>query len=253
LTNCHDIHITQCYLQNSSTVGIYLINCYNITIDYNFITNVSTGVYVENSPGGGIVVNYNQFRNMNGPLPRGQFVQFNTVSGAGLSISYNKCENILGSSYPEDAINLYMSSGTSDSPIQVVGNWIRGGGPSSTGGGIMVGDNGGSYEYIANNILVNPGQYGISIAGGDHNSIVNNQVYASKQSFTNVGLYVWGQSGYSVTNATVNGNSVNWTNSAGQANGSWLAPGESTPSGWSSNNWNAGITTSILPTTILDL
>jgi hypothetical protein len=255
LTNCHDIHITQCYLQNSTTVGIYLVNCYNITIDYNFITNVSSGVYAEGSgsTAGGIVVNYNQFRNMVGPSPRGQFVQFNTVSGPGSSISYNKGENIMGSSNPEDAINLFMSKGTAASPIQVVGNWIRGGGPSTSGGGIMTGDNGGSYEYVANNILVNPGQYGLSIAGGDHISLVNNQVYATKQSFTNVGLYVWGQSGYAVSSATVSGNSINFTNSAGQVNGSWLAPGETSPTGWSSNNWSANLTSSIIPTTMLDL
>jgi hypothetical protein len=210
-------------------------------------------VYASDSNGGGIVIDNNQFRNMNGPYPRGQFVQFDAMRGAGSSISNNKCENILGSSYPEDAINLYMSGGTASSAIRIVGNWIRGGGPSRTGGGIILGDNGGSYEYAANNILVNPGQYGMGIAGGDHMSIVNNQIFSIKQSFTNVGIVVWGQAGYPVTSATVSGNIVNWLNSAGISNGDWLGPGESTPTGWSGNTWNAGITSSILPSTILDL
>lgn len=251
LTNCYNVHITQNLLGNSTDVGIYLYNCYNITVDYNNILNVSTGVYAVNTTGGGIAVNYNQFKNMNGPLPRGQFVQFNTVSGANNSISYNKGENILGSSYPEDAINLYMSNGTSASPIQVAGNWIRGGGPSTTGGGIMLGDNGGSYEVASNNILVNPGQYGMAIAGGDHISITNNQIFAAQQTFTNVGVYIWGQSGSICTNSTISGNQVNFTNSQGLENNAWIGTGETTPAGWSTNVWPASISASILPTTIL--
>ncbi|MEO9172050.1 MAG: right-handed parallel beta-helix repeat-containing protein, partial [Mucilaginibacter sp.] len=80
LNNCYNIHITQNKLGNSSDVGIALYNCKNITIDYNYISNVSCGVYVENVTEGGITVINNQFKNIKGPSPRGQFVQFNTVS-----------------------------------------------------------------------------------------------------------------------------------------------------------------------------
>jgi hypothetical protein len=253
LKNCYNIHITKCKLQNSKTVGILLINCRNIIIDYNFITNVSTGVYATDSGAGGIAVNYNQFKNMQGPFPRGQFVQFNTISGAGCSISYNRGENIMGSSNPEDAISLYKSNGTASSPIKIIGNWIRGGGPSKSGGGIMLGDNGGSYQYAADNILVNPGQYGIAISGGDNNSIVNNRVYGKAQPFTNVGIYVWGQAGYKVTNATVSGNTVKWLNAAGEINSSWLGKDETTPRGWNNNKWRSDLSLSVLPEKILDL
>lgn len=251
LTNCYNVHITQNLLKNSVTVGVYLVNCKDITVDYNHIVNVSTGVYVENTTGGGIIVNYNQFKNMKGPLPRGQFVQFNTVSGANNSISYNKGENYLDHSYPEDAINLYMSNGTADSPIKVIGNWIRGGGPSATGGGIMLGDNGGSYEIAADNILVDPGQYGMAIAGGDNISITNNSLYAKAQSFTNVGIYIWGQSGYSCSNATISGNKVNFKNTQYNENDSWIGTGESNPAGWDTNVWGANIDASILPSAVV--
>jgi hypothetical protein len=251
LTNCYNVHITKNMLGNSTDVGVYLYNCYNVTVDYNNITNVSTGVYVVNTTGGGIVVNYNQFKNMVGPMPRGQFVQFNTVSGSGNSISYNKGENIFGQSNPEDAINLYKSNGTSSSPIQVVGNWIRGGGPSATGGGIMLGDTGGSYEIASNNIMVDPGQYGIAIAGGDHMSITNNSIYGKAQSFTNIGLYIWGQSGSLCTNATISGNQVKFMNKANSENDAWVGTGESTPSGWSSNTFGANISASILPSVVV--
>jgi hypothetical protein len=251
LTNCYNVHITKNMLGNSTNVGIYLYNCYNITVDYNNITNVSTGVYVVNTTGGGIAVNYNQFLNMVGPMPRGQFVQFNTVSGAGNSISYNKGENIAGQSNPEDAINLYKSNGTSSSPIQVIGNWIRGGGPSASGGGIMLGDTGGSYEVASNNILVDPGQYGIAIAGGDHMSVTNNSIYGKAQSFTNIGLYIWGQSGSACTNATISGNQVKFMNKSNTENDAWVGTGETTPSGWSTNTFGASISASILPSVVV--
>lgn len=252
LSNCYNIHITGNKLYNSTDVGIHLYKCYNITVDNNYFTKVSSGVYAEQTTAGGIVVNSNQFLNMVGPFPRGQFVQFNNVSGPGNSISNNKGENILGQSYPEDAISLYQSNGTASSPIIINGNWIRGGGPSSSGGGIMLGDNGGSYETASNNILVNPGEYGMAIAGGDHNSILNNSIYGSSQSFTNVGLYVNSINGYAETNSTVSGNSVLFYNSSNYKNNCWLAPNVSKPTGWdTSNTWGANIGISLLPTTII--
>jgi len=253
LSNCYNIHITGNKLYNSSDVGVHLYKCYNITVNDNYFTKVSSGVYAEQTTAGGIVVNSNQFLNMSGPFPRGQFIQFNNVSGAGNSISNNKGENILGQSYPEDAISLYQSNGTPSSPIIINGNWIRGGGPSSSGGGIMLGDNGGSYETASNNILVNPGEYGMAIAGGDHNSILNNSIFGSSQSFTNVGLYVNSINGYAETNSTVSGNSVLFFNSSGYQNNCWLAPNVSKPAGWDTLNiWGAvTINSSLLPAIII--
>lgn len=253
LSNCYNVHITQNSLGNSTDVGIKLYNCYNITIDYNFITNSSAGVYVDTSPNGGIIVDNNQFLNINGPFPRGQFVQFNTVSGANNSISNNKCENIFGQSNPQEAFNLYKSNGTPTSPIRVNANWIRGGGPAASGGGIQLGDNGGSYEVASNNILVNPGQMGISISGGSHQSAINNTIYAKQQSFTNVGIVVWAQLGYTITNCTVSGNKVKYINHEYYENDNWLASGESTPAGWNTNIWSANVDASILPALIITL
>lgn len=252
LTNCYNIHVTNCKLYNSSDVGIHMYQCYNVTVENSYFTNVATGVYAEQTSKGGIVVTGNQFYNMAGPYPRGQFVQFNNVNGAGSSVTNNKGENILGESHAEDAISMYQSNGTSSSPIMISGNWIRGGGPSSSGGGIMLGDEGGSYLTAQNNILVNPGEYGMAIAGGDHNSILNNTIYGAKQSFTNVGLYVNSINGYNVTNANVSGNKVLFYNSSNYSNSCWLAPGTNKPSGWDdTNTWGASISSSVLPSTII--
>jgi parallel beta-helix repeat protein len=251
LTNCHNIHITKNRLGNSADAGIYLYNCYNITIDYNRIANVSTGVYVVNTSRGGISVTHNQFRNMHGPMPRGQFVQFNAVSGPYNTISYNRGENIPGASNPEDAINLYKSSGTPGSPIKIIGNQIRGGGPSKSGGGIMLGDNGGGYQVASENILVDPGQYGIAVAGGDHIALISNTVYGRAQYFTNVGIYVWGQGGYHCSNITVSGNRVKFMNAKNVENDSWIGTGETKPAGWDSNEWGAQLSPEILPRAVV--
>jgi parallel beta-helix repeat protein len=250
LTNCYNIKITGNRLANAGDVGIYLYNCNNITIENNFFTKVSTGVYADHTQGG-IVVNNNQFLNMQGPFPRGQFVQFNNVKGAGSSISYNKGENIIGQSYAEDAISLYQSSGTSGSPIQIKGNWIRGGGPSASGGGIMLGDNGGSYLYAADNILVNPGQFGMAISGGSYITMVNNSIYAKQQSFTNVGIYVNDIGGWKTSNCKVTNNKVKYFNKTNYPNNAWLSPNSVKPEGWDANLWSASVDESMLPSVII--
>ena len=251
LTNCTNIHITHCRLVNSTTVGVNLSKCVNIWVDTSYISNVTSGVYATSCQT--VKVIGNQMKNMVGPMPRGQFVQFNTCSGAGNSVLNNKCENIAGSSNSEDAISMYMTNGTAASPVIISGNWIRGGGPSGSSGGIMLGDNGGSYQIAENNVLVNTGEYGVSISSGTNMQILKNQIFAVKNTFTNIGICVWNQykSGCSAT--IVSGNSVHWTNSAGVLNGGWNGANCGTVSGWSSNSWGAAITASILPATIITL
>lgn len=254
LTNSSNIHITNCKFLNGANRGIYLYNCHNITIDKCLFSNVVTGVLADHCQDG-IVVNYNQFLNMIGPMPAGQYVQFNTVNGQGLSISYNKGENIFGKGKPEDCINLYKSNGTPESPIQVIGNWIRGGGPSGSGGGIMLGDNGGSYQIAKDNILVNPGEYGMAIAGGSHISIINNRIYGRSQAFTNVGLYVNAIGGYKVSDAVVKGNKIDFYNAANYNNNVWLEGNTQKPQGWDDGNIYGDKTLNerILPITIITI
>ncbi len=253
LRNCSNVRIAGNKLYNSTAVGIELHNCRDITIDNNYFTNLSSGVYAQDCLLGGIIVNNNQFLNMTGPYPRGQFVQFDNVSGPGNIISNNRGENVMGKSNPEDAISLYQSSGTPASPIFINGNQIRGGGPSKSGGGIMLGDGGGAYLTASHNILVNPGQYGIGIAGGSHISVINNTIYGTQQPFTNVGIYVYAIGGQVITNATVSGNKVLFYNSQNVLNNAWLAPGLTQPAGWNTNSWGAKISGAVLPKTMITL
>jgi len=251
LKNCYNVRITGNKLSNSTRVGVYLYGCKNITVQDNYITNVSSGVYAEQTTEGGIVVNSNQFLNMKGPFPRGQFVQFNNVVGPNSSISYNRGENIMGQSYPEDAISLYQSKGTAASPVKVNGNWIRGGGPSNSGGGIMLGDNGGSYLFAQDNILVDPGQFGMAIAGGDHNTIINNQIYGRQQPFTNVGIYINDINGYKTTFCKIGNNKVKYFNKVNYMNNAWISPNSSKPEAWDSNIFGANLSAAILPAVII--
>lgn len=224
--------------------GVDITSSQNVSIADNRIENVRTGVYALDS--GGVRVERNQFLNMTGPMPRGQFVQFNKVSAAGNRVKCNVGRNLLGHSQPEDAISLHNSRGNPDDPIQVIGNKIHGGGPSLSGGGIMLGDGGGAHQVARDNVLVDPGQYGIAVAGGTDIAATNNRIYARQQSFTNVGLYVWNQDSSTCSSITVHSNEVNWFNNRGLQNPSWNAGNCGSVMGWDRNNWRAAIDAAIL-------
>ncbi|MBC6699260.1 Ig-like domain-containing protein [Hymenobacter puniceus] len=219
LTNCSNITIRRVSLRNGQKLGVDLYGCSNITIEDSYFENLIGGIYSQNGTGG-MVVRHNNFKNMNMADARGQFIQFNNCTGAGNVIEYNYGLNIAGQSNPEDAINMFMTSGTPTSPLMIRYNYINGGGPSPSGGGILVGDTGGSYCTIESNVVINPGQYGIANTGGTGNKILNNIVFGRQQSFTNVGIYLWGGP-RAVENSTVTGNKVFWVNSAGQQNPFW--------------------------------
>jgi hypothetical protein len=249
LINCDNITIQNCKLGPAKDVGVILNTCTNIHITNCSMDSIESGVYALQSQG--VEITYNDVKNVHGPFPRGQMVQFDKVYGTGNRINYNVGENILGQSYPEDEISVYMSNGTAEDPIQVIGNWIRGGGPSGSGGGIMCGDNGSSYLLVQDNILVNPGQYGIAIASGTNITINNNKIYAKRQPFTNVGLYVWNQYPSACNTITVSNNQINWTGGKGTSNGCWNNGNCGIVSGWNTNNCSANIDSTILPAKII--
>jgi hypothetical protein len=230
-------------------VGIFLYQCANIRIDNCFVTKLAGGVYAVDSYA--ISVTNCEGKNMMGPFPRGQFVQFNNVNGPRCRISDNRFENIFGQSDPQDAINIYKCHGSPNDPILISGNKIRGGGPSKSGGGIMLGDNGGSYIVAQNNILVNVGQYGMAIAGGDHISILNNVIYSKQREFTNVGLYIWAQAQANCAFDEIRGNRVNWTDKNGNKKHKWNGANCGDVRGWETNISDETVDEGILPQQLL--
>jgi hypothetical protein len=200
-------------------------------------------VYAFNSQG--VLVEKNSVLNVQGPRPRGNMAQFNAVSGAGNAIRCNVNENRAGESYTEDIVNLWQTHGTEAAPILVVGNRIRGGGPSTSGGGILLGDGGGSWQLSSDNILVDPGQYGNSIAGGDHMTIRNNTIFARQQPFTNIGSYMYNYYASACTANTVTGNLIHFINSKGQRNDIWNG-GNCTSSAFTNNNTTVTLTADVI-------
>jgi len=249
LCNCSNITIQNCKLGPSKNEGVYLYNCSNITIINNSMDSIDSGVVADGCTG--IKVLNNDVKNVQGPMPRGQMVQFGNVYGTGNSISYNVVENIQGQSFPEDEISLYMSNGTPEDPIKVIGNWIRGGGPSISGGGIMAGDNGGSYIVVQDNILVNPGQYGITISSGNHIVIRNNMIFSEQKPYSNVGLSAYKQYDIITTSNTIMNNEVNFKNKDGVLNCLWNAGNCGDIIGWETNMHNSNLNSSILPAKII--
>lgn len=209
-------------IEHTGLSGILVLQSSDVTIKHNTISDTISSVSVGDSQR--LTVSCNHFRNPRGPIPRGQFVQFGNVHGGGNSISCNVGVNEFGKGQPEDAISIYRSSGIPGDPIKVERNRITGGGPSPSGGGIMLGDSGGSYLLARDNILVDPGQYGIGVAGEHDITVTGNVVVARRQPFTNVGISVWRQQPPACQNITVADNLVHWISKSGRPNPWWKGP-----------------------------
>ena len=203
-------------------VGIAIHHAHDILVDHNSFDDVAGGFYVVLSTNN-IIFDHNYATRIHSIGNRGNIAQFNNVNGTGNKITCNVSDQSTPG-YVEgtaDQINMWMSSGTIASPILIKYNKIRGGGPSQSGGGIIIGDGGGSFIHVDTNILVNPGQYGVAISGGHDNKLLNNKVYSSSLPWSNVGVYVWNQYAPAAYNDEVSGNRVNWTKRDGSTSNWW--------------------------------
>lgn len=221
----------------------------NVTVRNSRFTDCYKGVYAVNSSN--VVVTDNVFEaNMPG---RGRnAVQFDKVSGGHVARNRSTVGN--GATQVEDHISIYQSNGTSSDPIIVESNDLSGGGPSTSGSGIMLGDNGGSWQVARRNVLRDPGQVGIGASGGSHITVTDNTVSSSSHSWSNVGIYAWDWKGAGCSDVTIAHNRVEWTDANGAAkpfwdggncsnltvsDNSWQTTGEepSTGYGWRELRW----------------
>ena len=146
-------------------------------------------------------------------------------------------------------------------PYIVRNNWIRGGGYDHTGdtddssGGIMIGDVGGSNNIMEYNVLVDPGQYGIGLAGGANQTMRGNKVYGSQRTWSNVGLIAanWTPEVTPTENWYVGDNKINWVNKDGDAAPYWVWEGDAPYiQGWNTNSFqDPSINSGILPVQII--
>ena len=218
IANSSNIIIRNCFFNKGTNEAIDIENSANVLVEKNLINGVTTGIYALNSQS--IKVINNQCINVRQRSGggRGQLVQFNSVGGTGNEIINNRSEAFPGESNTEDHISLYKSSN-----VTVRDNMFRGGGPSTSGSGVMSGDNGGDNQLIENNLLLNTGNAGIGVAGGNNIRVLNNKIYSVRTPVSNNPLYVWAQAGAACSNITVALNLVNWTNAAGVINKGWNA------------------------------
>jgi parallel beta-helix repeat protein len=243
LIDSHNVTIRDVRIDGTGGSGIYVLGSSSIRISESRITDTISGIYAVSSTV--VDVSCNTIENPRGPIPRGQFVQFDTVSGADNRISCNVGRNEPGRGQPEDAISLYKSDGTPQSPITVTSNLIVGGGPSESGGGIMLGDDGGSYLVAEDNVLIDPGQYGIGVASGNNIAIRGNIILGRKQAFTNVGIYTWNQYPHACHSITVEGNTVKWISKYGRPNPYWNGENCGRINGIIRNNFAGNLTPEI--------
>lgn len=219
--NCTNITIRNCYIGSSIGIGIHITGGSNFTIENCFFANNVSGVYVQTAQD--VIIQDNQCINPHGPFPRGQFVQFNgvTTSASGqCAVRRNNIENFYAESYAFDIINIHASNGRAGAPIDVSDNLMRGGGPATSGGGILLGEAGGDYNAANNNKLWNPGNYQMALGGGSNNSMTGNMCYSNRMdcsvdNWSNVGYIIWAQLAESLPfdNATFT-NNYNYTDCA---------------------------------------
>lgn len=178
-------------------IGVLVENTANLTVEYNTFDTVSSGVYAiyAQHP---ILISHNSGKNIRGPIPRGQLVQFNGVSGgSGQSKITCNLSDVQGSAVEkvEDHINMYSSTGSSSQPIFIAYNRLRGG-HSESGSGIMTGDSsaagGGGYMHVYKNTIVNIGNVGVGVAGGTNIRVDSNRVYLDgRTSPSRLGMYAY--------------------------------------------------------------
>ena len=230
LEDCVRVRVVNSYIHDDEEEeGVRIKDSRDVLVQGCRIERVRSGVYASDSTR--VRVRGNYFEDMLGPMPRGQAVQFNRVTGRVNQIVNNFAVNHSGRSEPEDMISIYKSSGTSASPIRVQGNYLTGdpqtgsGGMSRSGSGIMLGDGGGGHIVCRGNTLISPGQVGIGVAGGRSIAVLDNTVLGHRSDRSNVGIYTWNQEETRGGIVTVRGNRVAWLDKRGRSNPYWDGEG----------------------------
>ena len=222
---CERITIRNCWIHDHTDISLNLWKANNVRIEGCRIENVVSGVFAAECRSVQFVGNFS--RNLKGPFPRGQMIQLDKCAGPNNLIQGNYAINDKDKSFPEDVINLYKSEGEEGSPIIVEDNYLVGDlkegteGKSKTGSGIMTGDGGGAWQVCRRNVILSAGQCGIGVAGGHHIEVEDNVIQGKKSTVSNVGLYIWNQSGKPSNHVKVLRNRVQWTTAKGEEDSWW--------------------------------
>ncbi|MGK2849305.1 MAG: right-handed parallel beta-helix repeat-containing protein [Candidatus Limnocylindrales bacterium] len=239
LVGCRDVVIENRSFKDlgPNVEAIHLEGCENVIIRDNDFARVAQAITAVDSRN--IRVEWNRYEDIVGPHARdgghrANFVQFDKVRGG--RIANNKGRG----GDTEDILSIYASGGTLDRPMLIEDNHFEGlDWTSESGSGIALGDGGSDHTIARRNILLNPGQAGIFIAGGTNNAIIDNTVYGEQRPASNIGVYVWNQSESPCADNEVRGNRVRWSREDGEPNSAWDQGNCGPVVGWSTNDWDA--------------
>ena len=254
----HDCEISECWGDGVYVYGLTSANIYD-----NTINNVHTGVNLWQGKEGNITVQNNWIKNVfrretGVASANANGVHLAYCAGPDMLVDGNIIINEQGASRPEDDINFYNSSGTAVSPITITNNKMKGQNESTSSTTIILGDGTGKYSLAEDNIMVNAGQVGMGMGGNGYHVARRNKIYSApvyKLTDPSVGVSNVGfSSGYTnfvnnlppIDGLVFEDNDVTFWKAANYNNtGSaevlspwYIAPGQSTPAGWSTNRFD---------------
>ena len=229
-------------------------NPVHLDVENSYMENVEYGIWVRGYSGDRdgyqtIVIKNNRVRNMSGLVSNGNggylngatnwswshFIQLSNVNSVpGMEIGWNEDINYPYQSFVHEVINMYQTSGTSDSPLEIHDNYIQGAYPANpaadsyNGGGFAT--DGGSddtrqtataYNVLHDNQMVGTVNQGIAFTTGHDNLAYNNRVISSglladgtKIAGQNVGLVIYDVYGNvqkgTMYNNEMHDNTVGW-------------------------------------------
>lgn len=226
---------------SAGTVGILAEpGSQGIVVRKNVIHGVATGMWAQHAHHP-VIFTDNYVYDIFGPFPRGQMIQLDNVQGGqGQSIIAGNTSDWFARTGPtkyEDHINVYMSSGTLQSPILIEGNRLRGG-DSDTGAGITVGDGGGEHITVAHNVVVAVPNTGIGVAAGNGITVADNLIYNvyGPQIRTKASLTVLDASEVTLRDNAAIASYCEPGGTCDRHMGLWIGPGSSNVA-QSGNNW----------------
>jgi hypothetical protein len=268
-----NIDLENNYLEGTS--GIYLLDANVGSGTVRVIANRALNIDGRKSDGQGGFLDFNtRTRLSDGTTEDGsksvQFLALDKVRHVpGMEVAWNQVINEPGRSRVEDNINIYLSSGTADSPLRIHDNYIQGaytikpwqGNYSDgtwnynwvySGGGILLGDGkttdpakAASFVRAYRNEVVSTTNYGVAIAAGHDNVFFDNRLVSCDRLADgrtivgdNSGAYIWDSyhtGSRSFSNNSGYGNQVGWTQ--GTVRRDWWVPNASS---WTSNVHMAG-------------
>ena len=158
-------------------VCILLTDCKNIIIrnvDFEAVAQpLVVGRNCEN-----IRVEWCRVRNITGPSNRLGIHSGNFMQTVDAPTNINIVDNLIVGGDTEDIVSFFTAVGGLCARNKIDGSgWV-----STSGTGIILGDGGGNGIVVEENTLLNPGQVGIGIAGGQDHVVRNNTIFQASQS-----------------------------------------------------------------------